>query len=137
MFRRTCGDYSRALVFVLRARLRVHRAPGFPCALSFFRGFVCATTRALFAPRERGVALRFGIRGFAVAAGGIIVADQTSLRNRRDDCRGNYRGNCHVRDLIVSPLKLRDITLRNRIVVPPMHQYSAVRGFPTDWHLMN
>ena len=27
--------------------------------------------------------------------------------------------------------------LRNRIVVPPMHQYSAVKGFPTDWHLMN
>jgi len=27
--------------------------------------------------------------------------------------------------------------LRNRIVVPPMHQYSAIKGFPTDWHLMN
>jgi hypothetical protein len=22
-------------------------------------------------------------------------------------------------------------------VVPPMHQYSAIKGFPTDWHLMN
>ena len=39
--------------------------------------------------------------------------------------------------LLFSPLKLRDISLRNRIVVPPMHQYSAVKGFPTDWHLMN
>ena len=27
--------------------------------------------------------------------------------------------------------------IANRIVVPPMHQYSAVKGFPTDWHLMN
>jgi len=34
MFRRTCGDDARAL-FCLRARLRVHRAPGFPCALCF------------------------------------------------------------------------------------------------------
>ena len=39
--------------------------------------------------------------------------------------------------LLFTPLTLRDVTLRNRIVVPPMHQYSAVKGFPTDWHLMN
>jgi 2,4-dienoyl-CoA reductase-like NADH-dependent reductase (Old Yellow Enzyme family) len=39
--------------------------------------------------------------------------------------------------LLFKPVTLRDVTLRNRIVVPPMHQYSAVKGFPTDWHLMN
>ena len=39
--------------------------------------------------------------------------------------------------LLFSPLAIRGIELRNRIVVPPMHQYSAVKGFPTDWHLMN
>src|ERR1700681_790518 len=39
--------------------------------------------------------------------------------------------------LLFSPLAIRDVELRNRIVVPPMHQYSAVKGFPTDWHLMN
>ena len=39
--------------------------------------------------------------------------------------------------ILFSPLQLREIVLRNRIVVPPMHQYSAVDGFPTDWHLMN
>src|SRR5258708_33737464 len=39
--------------------------------------------------------------------------------------------------LLFSPLTIRDVELRNRIVVPPMHQYSAVKGFPTDWHLMN
>ena len=39
--------------------------------------------------------------------------------------------------LLFAPLMLRGVTLRNRIVVPPMHQYSAVRGLPTDWHLMN
>jgi 2,4-dienoyl-CoA reductase-like NADH-dependent reductase (Old Yellow Enzyme family) len=39
--------------------------------------------------------------------------------------------------MLFSPLKIRDVAIRNRIVVPPMHQYSAVKGFPTDWHLMS
>ena len=39
--------------------------------------------------------------------------------------------------LLFSPMTIRGIELKNRIVVPPMHQYSAVKGFPTDWHLMN
>jgi 2,4-dienoyl-CoA reductase-like NADH-dependent reductase (Old Yellow Enzyme family) len=39
--------------------------------------------------------------------------------------------------LLFSPIELRDATLKNRVVVAPMHQYSGVRGFPTDWHLMN
>src|ERR1700741_4220874 len=39
--------------------------------------------------------------------------------------------------LLFSPITIRGITLKNRIVVPPMHQYSAIKGFPTDWHLMN
>jgi 2,4-dienoyl-CoA reductase-like NADH-dependent reductase (Old Yellow Enzyme family) len=39
--------------------------------------------------------------------------------------------------LLFTPLEIRGTTLRNRIVVPPMHQYSGERGFPTDWHLVN
>jgi 2,4-dienoyl-CoA reductase-like NADH-dependent reductase (Old Yellow Enzyme family) len=39
--------------------------------------------------------------------------------------------------LLFTPMSVRGMSLRNRIVVPPMHQYSAVKGFPTDWHLMN
>src|SRR6201991_2956497 len=39
--------------------------------------------------------------------------------------------------LLFSPLTIRGVALRNRIVVPPMHQYSGIKGFPTDWHLMN
>ncbi|PZP53322.1 MAG: NADH:flavin oxidoreductase, partial [Micavibrio aeruginosavorus] len=31
--------------------------------------------------------------------------------------------------------KLQDITLRNRIAIPPMCQYSAIDGVPNDWHL--
>ena len=39
--------------------------------------------------------------------------------------------------LLFTPLTLRDLTLRNRVVVAPMHQYSAVKGFANDWHIMN
>ncbi len=39
--------------------------------------------------------------------------------------------------LLFSLIALRDITLKNRVVIAPMHQYSGVNGFPTSWHLMN
>ena len=38
---------------------------------------------------------------------------------------------------LFSPLRLRDITLRNRIVVSPMCQYSSDDGFANDWHLIH
>lgn len=34
-------------------------------------------------------------------------------------------------------LKIRDVTLRNRVVVSPMCQYSCVDGFATGWHLVH
>jgi len=36
-----------------------------------------------------------------------------------------------------TPLTLRGLTLRNRVVVSPMCQYSAVDGMPNDWHLVH
>ncbi len=33
-----------------------------------------------------------------------------------------------------APFRLRDMGLKNRIVVSPMAQYKAVDGCPTDWH---
>jgi anthraniloyl-CoA monooxygenase len=62
--------------------------------------------------------------------------------------RGNPRGNnprhnrpCsnrgNVRRPMFAPFRLRDMTLRNRIVVSPMAQYKAVDGCPTDWHLVH
>ena len=39
--------------------------------------------------------------------------------------------------LLFTPMTIRGVTLKNRVVVAPMHQYAAVRGFATDWHLMN
>jgi 2,4-dienoyl-CoA reductase-like NADH-dependent reductase (Old Yellow Enzyme family) len=38
---------------------------------------------------------------------------------------------------LFEPLRLRSLTLRNRIMVAPMCQYSSVDGFPTDWHLVH
>lgn len=36
---------------------------------------------------------------------------------------------------LFSPLRFRDVTLRNRIAVAPMCQYSSEDGFANDWHL--
>ncbi len=39
--------------------------------------------------------------------------------------------------VLFSPLPQRSLTLRNRIVVSPMCQYSCTGGFATDWHLVH
>jgi 2,4-dienoyl-CoA reductase-like NADH-dependent reductase (Old Yellow Enzyme family) len=38
---------------------------------------------------------------------------------------------------LFDPLPLRGVTLRNRIAVSPMCQYSCVDGLATDWHLVH
>ncbi|HEY5209590.1 MAG TPA: NADH:flavin oxidoreductase/NADH oxidase [Stellaceae bacterium] len=38
---------------------------------------------------------------------------------------------------LFEPIRLRGLTLPNRIVVAPMCQYSAVEGSASDWHLMH
>ena len=38
---------------------------------------------------------------------------------------------------LFSPLTLRSLTLRNRVGVSPMCQYSSDNGFATDWHLVH
>ncbi|EGH45755.1 NADH:flavin oxidoreductase/NADH oxidase, partial [Pseudomonas syringae pv. pisi str. 1704B] len=35
---------------------------------------------------------------------------------------------------LFEPFKLKDVTLRNRIAIPPMCQYSATEGVINDWH---
>jgi len=39
--------------------------------------------------------------------------------------------------LLFSPLTIKKITLKNRIVISPMCQYSAIDGFANDWHLVH
>src|ERR687884_198908 len=38
---------------------------------------------------------------------------------------------------LFTPLTIRGITLRNRVAVSPMCQYSSVDGFANDWHLVH
>lgn len=38
---------------------------------------------------------------------------------------------------LLDELAIRDVTLRNRIVVSPMCQYSSPDGFASDWHLVH
>ena len=38
---------------------------------------------------------------------------------------------------LFSPLSIKSITLKNRIVISPMCQYSAKDGFANDWHLVH
>ncbi|GAC1438544.1 MAG: NADH:flavin oxidoreductase/NADH oxidase [Sediminibacterium sp.] len=38
---------------------------------------------------------------------------------------------------LFKPLSIKDVTIRNRIVVSPMCQYSSIDGFANDWHLVH
>jgi 2,4-dienoyl-CoA reductase-like NADH-dependent reductase (Old Yellow Enzyme family) len=38
---------------------------------------------------------------------------------------------------LFSPLQIRELLLKNRIVVSPMCQYSSVDGFAGDWHFVH
>jgi len=38
---------------------------------------------------------------------------------------------------LFTPLAIRDVTLKNRIVVSPMCQYSSEDGFANDWHFVH
>jgi len=54
---------------------------------------------------------------------------------------GCRAGSDHDREVpeidLLSPLTIRGVTFRNRIVMAPMCQYSAEDGFAHDWHLVH
>ncbi len=39
--------------------------------------------------------------------------------------------------LLFTPMDIRGVRLKNRVVIAPMHQYAAKDGFAQDWHIMN
>src|SRR5256885_2548527 len=39
--------------------------------------------------------------------------------------------------MLFTPIAFRQVTLKNRIVVSPMCQYSSEDGFASDWHLVH
>ena len=46
-------------------------------------------------------------------------------------------GDNTIRRPMFAPFRLRDMRLKNRVVVSPMAQYKAIDGCPTDWHLVH
>ena len=38
---------------------------------------------------------------------------------------------------LFQPFRLKDVTLRNRIAIPPMCQYMATDGVVNDWHAVH
>ncbi|WP_300303269.1 bifunctional salicylyl-CoA 5-hydroxylase/oxidoreductase [Ferrovibrio sp.] len=53
------------------------------------------------------------------------------------DRQGVNRDNRAPAPPMFTPVKLRSMELRNRVVVSPMAMYSAVDGMPTDFHLVH
>lgn len=51
--------------------------------------------------------------------------------------RAGQGSNEPVRAPMFAPYNLRDMQLKNRVVVSPMAQYKAKDGAPTDWHLIH
>ena len=39
--------------------------------------------------------------------------------------------------VLFQEFRLKDVTMRNRIAVSPMCQYSSDNGFPNDWHFVH
>ncbi|WP_372615171.1 bifunctional salicylyl-CoA 5-hydroxylase/oxidoreductase [Aquicoccus sp.] len=51
--------------------------------------------------------------------------------------QGGVPRDAPVRSPMFTPFALREMELKNRIVVSPMAQYKAIDGCPTDWHLVH
>jgi 2,4-dienoyl-CoA reductase-like NADH-dependent reductase (Old Yellow Enzyme family) len=43
----------------------------------------------------------------------------------------------YLPEMLFTPIAFREVTLKNRIVVSPMCQYSSEDGFASDWHLVH
>src|SRR6187200_2284940 len=69
------------------------------------------------------------------------MSQHTGDQQRDATAHGCRAGTDHDREVpeidLLSPLTIRGVTFRNRIVVSPMCQYSAREGFADDWHLVH
>jgi 2,4-dienoyl-CoA reductase-like NADH-dependent reductase (Old Yellow Enzyme family) len=68
-----------------------------------------------------GSAMAAGVAAASMAKEGLGSPPQTGYKSGMSQ--------------LFSPLELRGVTLRNRIALSPMCQYSCEDGFATDWHL--
>jgi anthraniloyl-CoA monooxygenase len=73
----------------------------------------------------------------------LLVRDESFVRRFEDEWYQTYfdETGIDVRQSrptpMFTPLKLRGLTLANRVVVSPMAQYSATDGVPNDWHFVH
>src|SRR5262245_65835345 len=69
------------------------------------------------------------------------MAEQLADRTQKPQAHGCPAGTDHDREIpeidLLSPLPIRGVTLRNRIVMSPMCQYVAKEGMADDWHLVH
>ena len=72
---------------------------------------------------------------------GESTAKRPTDQASRIIAHGCPAGTDHDREVpeidLLSPLTIRGITLRNRIVMSPMCQYVATEGLASDWHLVH
>ena len=72
-----------------------------------------------------------------------VLINIDALGGRRKEKRLGYHGGMTDQTpetpatALLSPLTIRGVTLRNRIVMSPMCQYNAEEGFASDWHLVH
>lgn len=66
----------------------------------------------------------------------LRLRDPAWLRSAEDWFQ-EQAGGAPGRQPMFAPFRLRNMELKNRIVVSPMAQYKAVEGCPTDWHLIH
>jgi 2,4-dienoyl-CoA reductase-like NADH-dependent reductase (Old Yellow Enzyme family) len=69
------------------------------------------------------------------------MTDQADEQLQKPAVHGCTAGSEHDREVpeidLLSPLTIRGVRLRNRIVVSPMCQYIAKEGMADDWHLVH
>ncbi|RDC71812.1 bifunctional salicylyl-CoA 5-hydroxylase/oxidoreductase [Rhodovulum sp. 12E13] len=64
----------------------------------------------------------------------LRLRDAAWLREAEEWFQAQAGANGVHRAPMFAPFTLRDMRLKNRVVVSPMAQYKAVDGCPTDWH---
>src|SRR3954463_10106811 len=73
--------------------------------------------------------------------GDRAMADHPAAPTQKPRAHGGPAGSDHDREVpeidLLSPLTIRGVTLRNRIVMSPMCQYIATEGLAEDWHLVH
>ena len=81
------------------------------------------------------------IRNARNAMPGKFMSDSKAKPTDQQASHGCPAGADHDREIpeidLLTPATFRGVTLRNRIVMSPMCQYSAVEGMANDWHLVH